>query len=137
MMHGLVPVKYTCNGDNVNPPLTFTNVRNITKSFAILLQQRVAAGPNVTHWLVWNIPPNVTTINENNMPAGAVVGVNDFGKNGYSGPCSDGGQQQQQYQYEVIELNTTLELPPNTDFRTFYQVLGNYVIDDADLIAVY
>jgi Raf kinase inhibitor-like YbhB/YbcL family protein len=87
--NGSIPVKYTCDGANVSPPLTISAVPPNTKSLAITVDDPDAPGGSFTHWLLWNIPTSSTTIGEG-QHAGTEE-MNGFGKPGYGGPCPPSG----------------------------------------------
>jgi len=76
-----IPAKHTCDAENVNPLLEMRNIPDGTKSLVLIVDDPDATG-GVTwdHWLVWNIDPRTQYISEDNIPAGAVQGINSFGK---------------------------------------------------------
>lgn len=80
----LIPKKYTCDGDDVNPPLSIGGVSEETKSLVLVVDDPDAPMGTWVHWVVWNIPPT-DRIEENTVPG--VEGLNDFGKHSYGGPC--------------------------------------------------
>jgi Raf kinase inhibitor-like YbhB/YbcL family protein len=79
-----IPARFTCDGKDVSPTLQIEGMPKGTKSLVVILEDRDAPGGNFTHWLMWNVVPNLTEIVGNKPPSGAVQGVNDFGKNKYS-----------------------------------------------------
>jgi len=76
--NGHIPPKYTCDGANVNPPLTIESVPSKTKSLALVLDDMDAPRGSYVHWILSNIDPNIREIKENSVPEGAVQGTNDF-----------------------------------------------------------
>src|SRR5947207_11722596 len=84
---GEIPSKYTCEGQNINPPLSIKNIPEQTKSLALVVDDPDAAGV-FTHWVVWNIKPT-ETIRENSVPG--MAGRNNFGTSHYRGPCPPTG----------------------------------------------
>src|SRR5690349_21264284 len=79
--NGLIPVKYTCEGENINPAISVENIPTKTKSLALIMDDPDAPNGGFTHWVMWNIDPSAT-INENNAPG--TQGKNGAGKNSYA-----------------------------------------------------
>src|SRR5262249_7733645 len=83
---GNIPAQYSCKGGNNNPPLEFHGVPKEAKSLVLIVDDPDAPGGLFTHWLAWNIDPGTGRLAEKGLPRGAIQGVNDFGRQGYSGP---------------------------------------------------
>src|SRR5262245_24623479 len=81
-----IPSKFTCDGSDTSPPLQIAGIPSNAKTLVLIADDPDAPGGLFTHWLVWNIPPQVNSIAEGSAPKG-VQGANDFGKSGYRGPC--------------------------------------------------
>ena len=81
---GRIPVKYTCDGDNVNPQLDIRGMPEGTKSLILIVDDPDAPMGTWDHWVVWNIPPE-GKIEEDSVPG--TEGMNDFRKRSYGGPC--------------------------------------------------
>jgi hypothetical protein len=105
---GNIPSKFTCDGADANPALRFEGVPAEAKSLALIVDDADAPGGLFTHWLVWNIDPTTTTVEENSAPANGVQGKNDFGKSGYGGPCPPSGTHR--YFFKVFALDRQLDL---------------------------
>lgn len=88
---GMIPRLYTCDGEDRSPHLAWSEVPPDTKSFALSLIDPDAPGGDFIHWLITNIPAEVTEITEGEVPRGAQQVVNDFGKKDYGGPCPPSG----------------------------------------------
>lgn len=89
---GEIPKRYTCYGENISPPLSWSDIPEGTKSFVIIMEDPEAFLINNIHWVLYNIPGNYTEIEEGVLPAqwlpnDAIHGDNTFDTNGYSGPC--------------------------------------------------
>ncbi len=80
-----IPKKYTCDGGDINPPLTFKNVPVKAQSLALTVSDPDAPEGTWSHWVIYNIPPNTGEIIENTNPG--TEGLSDFGKYTYGGPC--------------------------------------------------
>jgi len=83
-----IPVKYTCEGDGIHPPLHIANIPQGTRTLAIIVEDPDAPGRTYDHWVVWNIPPDAA-ITENSNPG--ISGSNSSGKTGYHPPCPPTG----------------------------------------------
>ena len=130
-----IPVKYTCDGGNVNPALMISGVPAQAKSLALIVEDPDAPGGSFTHWLVWNIEPTVNTIAENEVPAGAVEGVNDAGRNAYTGPCPPSGIHH--YHFKIFALDKKLELNPQTNKALLEYAMTEHVLDKAELVGLF
>lgn len=82
-----IPVKYTCDGSDVSPPLSFAKVPRKAVEIVLIMDDPDAPGGTYTHWLIYNIGPRTKTIAEGKRPAGSREGKNSFGSQGYGGPC--------------------------------------------------
>jgi Raf kinase inhibitor-like YbhB/YbcL family protein len=118
-----LPAQYTCDGSNANPQLSWTWMTQDTKSIAVLFEE--AAGP-VTHWVVWNIPPDVRGLDES-APSSGVAGTNDFDHVGYDGPCPTPGNTHN-YRFVVYGLDTMLTIPQSATRETFDHATSVHVV---------
>lgn len=128
----MIPPKYTCKGKDVNPPLKIENVPNNAQSLVLIVDDPDAPMGTFTHWLVWNINPKIKEISENSVPAGAVLGTNDFGKTSYGGPCPPFGTHR--YYFKVYALSKALTLPAGASRRELEKAMEGYVIDKGELM---
>lgn len=108
-----IPVRYTCQGDNVSPPLEFSGVPSDTQSLALVLHDPDAPNGDYLHWAIWDIHPGITDIPEGAVPLGAVEGRNDFGDQGYGGPCPPSGVHH--YEFDAYALDASLKLPAGSE----------------------
>lgn len=132
-----IPAKYSCRGDNINPPLVISNVPDGTKSLVLIVHDPDAVGSDFAHWLLWNIPYDTAQIAENSSPSGAVNGQNDADKPGYTGPCPPAGTGTHRYIFELYALDTTLNLPDSTKRPVLEQALEKHVLDHTSLIGLF
>jgi len=125
---------YTCDGKNIPPALSWSNVPAQTVSFALILSDPDAPGGTFYHWVLFNIPKNTASLSENisTLPPGTQVGINDFGKAQYNGPCPPQGKEHQ-YIFRLYALDTTLDIPNNSDANTVISAMKNHVIAVTDL----
>lgn len=130
-----IPRKYTCDGENINPPLIFADLPEEAKSLVLIVDDPDAPMGTFTHWTVWNIDPGVSFIPENSVPEGAIEGMTDFGKPGYGGPCPPSGTHR--YFFKLYALNTVLILEPKAKVNDLMQAIKDYIIAQAELIGTY
>lgn len=131
-MNGSIPVKYTCEGDDVNPPLDIGNIPAQAKSLALIVEDPDAPRGSWLHWLVWNIP--VTHhIKDDDVPGDE--GVNDFGKQGYGGPCPPSGTHR--YVFKVYALDSVLELGEGAGRRELQDAMADHVLAYGEITGVY
>jgi len=110
---GAIPTKYTCEGADVSPPLSWTGLPPGTKSLALIVDDPDApdpAAPKMTwvHWVLYNLPPTANGLPEGAsvLPAGALQGLNDWQRTGYGGPCPPIGRHR--YFFKLYALDTVL-----------------------------
>jgi Raf kinase inhibitor-like YbhB/YbcL family protein len=127
-----LPEKYTCDGININPPLTVRDMPVGTKSLAVLMEDHDAEEGPFNHWVTWNIPP-MEGINENSAPG--LTGYNGFNEKSYTGPCPPRGIHR--YYFKVYALDTILELPENTNSTALEKAMNGHVVAIGELIALY
>jgi len=138
---GTIPVMYTCDGANVSPPLSWRSIPPGTVSIALLVTDPDAPGGTFVHWVAYNIPPGTNGIEAgvpgaNVLPAGALQGTNDFGRQGYGGPCPPGGRPHH-YRFTVYALDTALTLPGRRDGRMLEGAVAGHVLARGEIIGVY
>lgn len=140
---GKIPSKYTCEGDDVSPPLAFEGAPEGTKSFALIVDDPDAPDPKApkrvwVHWVVYNLPPETTTLPENasaaGLPKGAVTGVNDSKHTSYDGPCPPIGRHR--YFHKLYALDSTLPAKTLTKADIEGAIKG-HVLAQAELMGTY
>lgn len=108
--NGSIPVKYTCDGNNISPPLSWKDSSNNTKSFVLIVDDPDATAGVWDHWIIFNIPDGINELSENaSLPDKALYGKNSFGNLGYGGPCPPNGEHR--YLFKLYALDTVLSLP--------------------------
>jgi len=129
-----IPEKYTCDGENINPPLDFLEIPENAKSLALICDDPDAAGGWV-HWTVWNINPKASGLEENSVPVEATEGTTDFGKPGYGGPCPPEGEHR--YFFRLYALNSELFLIEDNTKSDLLNAMDGHIIEQAELMGVY
>jgi len=137
---GLVPSKYTCDGDDVSPPLVWSGAPGNTKSFALIADDPDAPMGMWVHWVVWNIPPSSTKLDENipddrRLDDGMRQGINDFKRPGYGGPCPPGGKHR--YFFKLYALDTEIVLGDGAGKAELEKAMKDHVLAEAQLMGRY
>ena len=131
----IIPSVYTCDGENINPPLKISEVPEETKSLVLIVDDPDAPMGTWVHWTVWNIDPDVREIQERSCPKEAVEGMTDFGKPGYGGPCPPSGTHR--YFFKVYALDTVLNLEPSAKVIDIEEAMKGHILGWAQLIGLY
>ena len=129
-----IPSKFTCDGADTSPPLQIADIPSEAKSLALIVDDPDAPSGLFTHWLVWNIPPQTSSVREGSAPKG-VQGTNDFGKSGYGGPCPPSGTHR--YYFKVFALDRELDLPFGAKRGQLDAAMKGHVVAQGDLIGRY
>lgn len=130
--HGNIPTKYTCDGDNINPPLAIGNIPKETKCLALIVDDPDAPIRAWVHWLAWNIPPS-KKLKENEIAGDE--GINDFGNNHYGGPCPSSGTHK--YFFKVYALDDLLDLNPSATKIELEKTMAPHIIGFGELVGLY
>ena len=135
-----IPVKYTCDGEDVSIPLVFKNIPSDAKSIAIIMDDPDAPMGVFVHWVIYDIPTSLQGLPEGVPPApeleyGIKQGRNDFGKIGYGGPCPPSGVHR--YYIKAYALDKLLHLPSGLNKRELLGLIQDHIIDQAVLMGVY
>lgn len=133
--NGYIPLKYTCDGENVNPPLEISGVPAGTQSLVLIMDDPDAPLGTWIHWTLWNINPETKEIKENSVPPGAVEGMTSFGKPGYGGPCPPSGTHR--YFFKLYALDTTINLNQQADKKLLEKAMAGHILDKAEIIGLY
>ncbi|HEX3420821.1 MAG TPA: YbhB/YbcL family Raf kinase inhibitor-like protein [Candidatus Udaeobacter sp.] len=131
---GNIPSKFTCDGSDTSPPLQISGVPSEAKSLVLIADDPDAPGGLFTHWLVWNIPTQTSSITEGSAPKG-VQGANDFGKSGYRGPCPPPGAHR--YSFKIFALDHELELRSGSKRSQVDAAMKGRVIAQGELVGRY
>jgi len=131
---GSIPSKFTCDGSDTSPPVQISDVPAEAKSLVLIADDPDAPGGLFTHWLVWNIPPQTSSIAEGSTPKG-VQGANDFGKSGYRGPCPPPGTHR--YSFKIFALDRELELHAGAKRSQVDAAMKGHVIARGELVGRY
>lgn len=129
-----IPSKYTCDGENISPPLRFSEVPEDTKSLALIVDDPDAPSGDFVHWVVFNMPAGTAGIGENSSPAG-VQGTTDFGGTGWGGPCPPSGSHR--YYFKLFALDTELDIDSSATKAELETAMTGHILDRAELVGLY
>lgn len=137
--NALIPARYTCDGDNVNPPLIMTGVPAEAASLVLIMDdpdvpKHLRPDGMWDHWVVFNIPPQTREIGENSEPEG-VHGLGTGGNREYYGPCPP--DREHRYFFKLYALDCRLELPPGVSKTKVEQAMVGHILAEAQLLGRY
>lgn len=137
---GIIPVKYTCDGENISPLLEWEGIPEEAKFLALICDDPDAPMGTWIHWLVFNIPANTKGLPENILPErelknGALQGMNDFKKIGYGGPCPPSGEHR--YFFKLYALDDRINLPAGASKDQFLIAREGHVLGQASFMGKY
>jgi Raf kinase inhibitor-like YbhB/YbcL family protein len=140
---GAIPAQYTCDGDNVSPPLAWSGVPAGTKSFVLICDDPDAPGKTWVHWVAYCIPGEAQSLAEG-LPTLKILrqhgsmeqGVNDFRLVGYGGPCPPPGKPHRYY-FKLFALKTPPEVGPGATKADVERAMAGKVVDQTQLMGTY
>ena len=137
---GFIPAKYTCDGKDVSPPLSWS-VPEGTKSLALIMDDPDAPGGVFSHWVFFNLPGSVRSLPEGVTKAdrpdtGGIQGLNDFGEKGYKGPCPPAGEPHT-YRFILYALDAELDLRTAASRGDVIDAMQGHVLNKAELDGKY
>ncbi len=137
---GMIPSKYTCDGENISPPLVWTQAPEGTKSFALISDDPDAPVGTFVHWVIYNIPPKVNELEENfpsdnKLENGVMQGMTDYRMVGYKGPCPPAGVHR--YYFKLYALDVCLDIEPGVDKAGLLKTMEGHIVEEAVLMGKY
>jgi Raf kinase inhibitor-like YbhB/YbcL family protein len=139
---GYIPKKFTCDGADVSPDLSWTNPPAGAQSFALIADDPDAPVGTWTHWMIFDLAPTTRSLPEgvsksiDKLPDGGGQGRNDLGKIGYGGPCPPLGKPHR-YFFKLYGLDRKLGLKPGSTRARLEQAMQSHVLDEADWMGKY
>ena len=134
-----IPVRHTCDGEEVSPPLAWSHVPEGTRSFALIVEDPDAPAGTWIHWVVFNLPATTTGLREGVSTggplAGALEGVNGWGRSGYGGPCPPSGTHR--YSFRLYALDSTLPLKAGATAQDVVEAARGRILAEAELVGRY
>ena len=136
----LIPARYTCDGENISPPLTWAGAPEGTESFALIFEDPDAPSKTWVHWVLFNLPANQTGLRERiqnirSFPNGAIHGVNDFQAIGYRGPCPPGGTHR--YYLKLYALDSELDLDAGATRDQLLDSMEGHILANTEIMGRY
>lgn len=132
--NSLIPGKYTCDGEDLNPPLLISGVPNEAKSLALIMDDPDAPGGIWDHWVIFNLSSTTDNIKEGEESAG-MNGLNSFGKTGYGGPCPPSGTHH--YIFRLYALDSKLSIKEGSTKLEVLKAMEGHIVERAELVGLY
>lgn len=137
---GTIPARFTCDGANVSPPLTWSDVPETARSFALVCADPDAPGGTWYHWAIYDVPAGARGLREGIAPTSGQPpqGINDFRQPGYGGPCPPRGHRPHRYVFTFYAVGAErLAVAPRADCRAIEAAARAAAIANAELIGRY
>ena len=136
-----IPAKYSCEGQDISPPLVWGEPPADTNSFALIVDDPDAPGRVFTHWVLFNLPADSRELPEAvptqpQLSSGALQGKNDFGKTGYGGPCPPPGRPHR-YQFTLYALDQLLDLKSGASKQQVLEAMQGHILGQGQLTGTY
>lgn len=136
----MIPSEFTCDGEDISPPLRWKNLPEGTKSIAIVSDDPDAPSGTWVHWVIYNIPADKQGLQQDfptdeKLQDGTTQGKNDFGRTGYGGPCPPGGTHR--YYFRIYALDTDPLLKPGLTKKELLENIKSHIIDEGELMGRY
>ncbi len=132
---GLIPKKFTCQGDNISPELNWSEAPANAQSFALIMEDPDAPGGTFTHWVLFDLPASTIRLAEGALSIG-VSGNNGTGRTGYTGPCPPSGLHRYYFYLYALDV-PSLNLKAGADRSAVEAALKSHVIGIAEAMGKY
>jgi Raf kinase inhibitor-like YbhB/YbcL family protein len=135
-----IPTVYTCEGKDVSPPLSWTEIPETAKSLALIVDDPDAPDPAApkrtwVHWVLYNVPPTTKALGQAaSKPAGAADGHNDWGASGYRGPCPPIGRHRYFFKLFAVDTKLSLDHPTSAQLQ---QAMAGHIVAQGTLMGTY
>ena len=138
---GDIPSRYTCDGENVSPPLRWDGAPSDTRTFALIADDPDAPGGTWVHWVLYNIPGGITELAEAGSVGeatseGALNGTNDFKQLGYGAPCPPPGRPHR-YFFKLYALDAQVDLEAGATEESLLSAMEGHVVGEAQVVGKY
>lgn len=136
----LIPDQHTCKGEDISPALSWAEPPTGTRSFALIVDDPDAPGKTFTHWVLYDLPPDLRQLpaavpSDPILLIGGVQGKNDFDRYGYSGPCPPSGTHR--YVFKLYALDTLLDLAPGVSKADVIAAMKGHILAGGELVGQY
>ena len=132
--NSIIPKKYGYNHGNISPPLKFEGIPEGTKSLVLIIDDpdaMAAVGKVWSHWIIWNISPNISEIPENSIPENCLQGKTDFGEIGYGGPAPP--DKEHRYVFKLYAIKSVLTNPTGSSKQEIENSIQNQILEKTEL----
>lgn len=138
--NGMIPSQYTCDGQDISPPLRWDIPPTGTQSLALIVDDPDAPGQTFVHWVLYDLPPEIHQLPQavtaqDTLPGGGTQGKNDFGKLGYGGPCPPSGIHR--YFFKIYAIDRELGLKSGATKAQLEAAISGHILATAELIGRY
>lgn len=135
-LNSMIPAEYSCNGKNISPPLNWQDPPSKTKSLTLIVDDPDAPAGVWTHWVVFNISPNLKHLEAGDSPPqGSAAGKNSWNKTNYQGPCPSIGVHR--YLFRLYALDKILDLGEGASTNTIMDAMTGHVVGMSELVGLY
>jgi len=136
-----IPARFTADGSNTSPPISWPRPPEGTRSFALLCEDPDAPRGTFTHWVVYNVPAESQGLSEgvprqSALSSGAVQGTNDFGRFGYAGPAPPAGKPHR-YVFKLYAVDQPIMIEPGATREQLLSAIAGHVVDEGHLTGKY
>lgn len=136
-----IPSKYTCDGENISPPLKFLQVPQGAQSLVLIVDDPDAPRGTFDHWIIWNLPPHLKQLSEGapelkHLSPKPQQGKNGFGKNFYQGPCPPAGNPHH-YHFKLYAIDKQLSLGDGASKLEVEKAMLGHILSQAELVGLY
>jgi Raf kinase inhibitor-like YbhB/YbcL family protein len=132
---GTIPRKYTCEGENISPPLSWSGAPAGTRSLALVVDDPDAPRGDWVHWVLYGLPPGLAALEEGAPGVGA-PGVNDYRRPGYAGPCPPPGPAHR-YFFKIYALDAPLDLKAGATKAELERAMKGHILAEGQLVGKY
>ncbi len=137
-----IPVRYTCEGENISPALSWEGVPENAETMALVVDDPDAPSGTFTHWVLYNLPLIPSQLEEreslsDRLSEGLREGFNDFGRQGYGGPCPPRGHGDHRYFFRLYALDQELNLTGRVTRDQLMDAMEGKQLDEAVLMGLY
>lgn len=132
-----IPQRFTCEGEDISPPLEWSEVPEGSAALALTCEDPDAPRGTFVHWVLWGLDPSMGGLPVGEGAAGAGQGRNDFGRQGYGGPCPPPGHGTHHYQFTLYALRSPITLADGATIAELRQAMEGSVLAEAVLVGIY
>lgn len=139
--NGAIPARYTCDGENISPPLRWVGVPPEAESLVLICDDPDAPSGTWSHWVLYNLAPQMEGLEEDvpeeeRLSPTGMHGRNDFGDSGYGGPCPPQGSEHRYY-FRLYALDTTLDLLPGATRKQVLNQIEGHILAQTEFVGLY